>query len=100
MTEQQTPEPRQIVLDDVSYLVSELPEAIQQYIATYDIWMLDKAAAQRQAVQLDAAVRHLSQIIATALKEHAAAQAAAAEAVPEAGDVAPVATLDIPADVE
>jgi hypothetical protein len=103
MTDQtQEVEPRSVIVDDVSYVVDELPEAIQNAITTYDVWTADQRDAQKKAAQLTAAVQQLSQQILTAIREHVAAEEAAEAGAPESGETAEAdsaeASLDIPAD--
>lgn len=102
MSETQTEavEPRQVVVDDVSHVVDDLPANVQSLIRAYDAWNVDRAEAQRKATQLDAAVRFLAQQIQDAIRQHVAAQDAA-QATPvadEEGAETATASLDIPAE--
>lgn len=98
MSETQTEavEPRQVVVDDVSHVVDDLPANVQSLIRAYDAWNVDRAEAQRKATQLDAAVRFLAQQIQDAIRQHVAAQEA--PAANEEGAETATASLDIPAE--
>jgi flagellar biosynthesis regulator FlaF len=91
---------RQVMVDDVSYPVNELPEGIQRAIASYDIWVADRGEAQKKAAQLTSAVQHLATQISDAIKDHVAAQEAASETVAPGNDALEIAdaALDIPAE--
>jgi hypothetical protein len=91
--------PREVLVDDVAYAVNELPEQVQRLIATYDVWVADRAEAQKTFAQMDSACRHLAGQIQAQIREMAAADAAVEESGPVADD-APAAALDIPADDE
>lgn len=98
-------EPRSVIVDDVKFVVEELPEGIQNAIAQYDLWIVDHRVAQRRVTQIASGVQHLAGQIANAIREHVAAEEAAeaGEGVPTPGDLAPEtaeaeASLDIPAD--
>jgi hypothetical protein len=95
--EAQATKPREVLVDDVAYVVDELPDQLRALIATYDVWVADRAAAQKSFAQLDAACRQLAGQVQAGVREVAAAEAAAAEAVPVANDEG-AAVLDIPAD--
>lgn len=92
-----TPEPRAIVVDDVSYVVADLPEQLQQLITTYDVWVNDRALAQKEFSQKDSACRFLARSISEAVKVDAAAKKAKAKADAAEAETANAA-LDIPAD--
>lgn len=98
------PEPRAIVLDDVSYLVQDLPGPIQQLVQTYDVWVVDKANAQKTFGQLDSACRFLARTISDNVDAWVAASKAKteAQAKTDVSDEPEVETagakLDIPAD--
>lgn len=99
MSEVQDQQPREVYVDDVAYVVAELPQQIQNLIATYDVWVQDRAKAQKEALQLDSAVRFLATQIQTAVRDHAASEAAEEAGEPVAEDDATAeAALDIPAD--
>lgn len=93
------PKPREVIVDDVAYVVDELPDQVRQLIATYDVWLNDRAVAQKEFTQLDAAVRHLAVQIQTAIRQSVAAEEQA-EGQPVAEDQPveqeAVAALDIP----
>lgn len=91
-------EPRTVIVDDVSYVVDELPNAVRNAIAAYDTWVADHRDAQKQAAQLSAAVQHLAGQISTAIREHAETEAQTEGEEPSAGDVGAEASLDIPAE--
>lgn len=98
---QQEEQPRAIVVDDVSYAVGDLPDQVQQLIATYDIWNVDMRIAQKEFSQKDSACRFLAGQISEAIKAWAAAQTD--ESAEEVAEVVPAvesanAALDIPAD--
>lgn len=107
MSEEVQQEPRQVMVDDVSYVVDELPQELQGAIATYDVWMADQREAQKTAAQMTAATQQLAAQITNAIKAHVAAQEAEAEGVASAGedaldvvDAEASAALDIPAEEE
>lgn len=93
-------EPRSVIVDDVKYVVEELPEGIRNAITQYDLWIVDHNAAQRRVAQVASGIQHLAGQIAAAIREHVAAEDAEAGEVPSAGDLAPEAeaALDIPAE--
>ena len=97
----------QILVDDVSYYVDELPDAIRGAINTYNVWVADRGEAQKKAAQLASAVQHLASQISQAIKDHTAEQEAAEAGVATAGedaleitDAESEAALDIPAEEE
>ncbi len=94
-------EGQQVMVDDVSYAVDSLPQGIQNAITTYNVWVNDRAEAQKTAAQLASAVQHLANQISTAIREHVAASEAEEAGVATAGDEAPAeAALDIPSEEE
>ncbi len=100
VVEEAAPQPRSIILDDVSYVVQDLPLQIQQLVGTYDVWVADRAGAQKTFAQQDSACRFLARQISEAVNAHVASEAAA-KGAPVSGDEAEPeasAALDIPAE--
>lgn len=97
-----TQEPRTVVVDEVSYVVTDLPLQLQQLIATYDVWVNDRALAQKEFSQKDSACRFLARSISEAVKADAAAKKAQeeGESVNDAASETETANaaLDIPAE--
>jgi len=71
---------RTLAVDEVEYVIEELPQTIQNMVAAYDVWSKDRADAQKSFAQMDAAVRQLSSTIIEEVRKHAAEEAKTEEA--------------------
>lgn len=89
MAEEMTQDVQKITVDGQEFVVSELPEGIQGAVATYGRWQAKAQEAQEELNIVSAALRDLGANIVNAVREVAAADAAAEQAAAEATEVAP-----------